>query len=126
MIVVSDQLCNFAKYSVMRLRPTHDPHLQDLVHTVNGYKGGMYSFYSGHASNSFTVAFFIISILKEKRHYIFPVALSYAIITSYSRIYLGVHYPADILTGAVIGILLGTLFANLHKIFRNRFFPSPI
>jgi undecaprenyl-diphosphatase len=126
MIVVSDQLCNLAKYGVMRLRPTHDPNLQALVHTVKGYQGGMYSFYSGHASNSFTVAFFIINTLKAERKYIIPIALCYAIFTSYSRIYLGVHYPFDVLTGAIIGAMLGTIFAYSHNQIRKHYFAHSI
>jgi undecaprenyl-diphosphatase len=121
MIVVSDQLCNLAKYGVMRLRPTHDPSLQALVHTVKNYQGGMYSFYSGHASNSFTVAFFVIYSLRAEKKFITPIAFCYAILTSYSRIYLGVHFPVDVVTGAVIGAMLGTVFAHLHTKFRERF-----
>lgn len=121
MIVVSDQLCNLAKDSIMRLRPTHEPHLQSLVHIVNNYRGGMYGFYSGHSSNAFAVAFFMITILANKRKYIIPVTLSYAILTVYSRIYLGVHYPGDILTGAIIGSLLGTGFAFAHKKLRAKY-----
>ncbi|MFA5974447.1 MAG: phosphatase PAP2 family protein [Lentimicrobiaceae bacterium] len=124
MIVASDQLCNLAKMSFMRLRPSQEPHLQALVHIVNGYRGGMYGFYSGHSSNTFTVAFFIITTVAAERKYIIPITLIYAILTSYSRIYLGVHYPGDILTGALIGTLLGTGFAVAHGRLRKRYFKS--
>jgi len=124
MIVVSDQLCNLAKESIMRLRPSQEPHLQKLIHIVNEYRGGMYGFYSGHASNAFAVAFFIIIILAGKRKYIIPVSLSYAILTAYSRVYLGVHYPGDILTGALMGTFLGLGFAMAHEKLRSRFISS--
>ncbi len=121
MIVASDQLCNLAKVNVMRLRPSQEPHLQSLVHVVNEYRGGMYGFYSSHASNAFAVAFFMITALAKERKYLIPVCLVYAILTSYSRIYLGVHYPGDILTGAIMGVLLGTGFASAHSKSRNRY-----
>lgn len=121
MITASDQLCNLAKDSFMRFRPTHEPRIQDLVHTVNGYRGGMYGFYSGHSANSFSVALFIITALTKRRKYVIPVALGYATLTAYSRIYLGVHYPGDILTGALMGALAGTGFAYLHNRLREKY-----
>ena len=121
MVVASDQLCNLAKENVMRLRPSQEPNLHALVHIVNDYRGGMYGFYSGHASNAFAVAFFMITSITEKRKYLIPVCLVYAILTAYSRIYLGVHYPGDILAGAIIGTLLGTGFAYALSKLRNRY-----
>ncbi len=121
MIVASDQLCNVAKDSIMRLRPSQEPHLQSLVHIVNNYRGGMYGFYSGHSSNAFAVAFFMITIMVNERKYIIPVTLTYAILTAYSRIYLGVHYPGDILAGAIMGTILGISFAIAHNRLRSRY-----
>ncbi len=125
MIVFSDQFCNLAKDGFMRLRPSQEPHLQSLVHIVNNYRGGMYGFYSGHSSNAFAVAFFMITIMARERKYIIAVSLTYAILTAYSRIYLGVHYPGDVLTGTFIGALLGTGFAFAHGRLRNRFLKIP-
>ena len=121
MVVASDQLCNLAKENVMRLRPSQEPNLHALVHIVNDYRGGMYGFYSGHASNAFAVAFFMIMALAGERKYLIPICLAYAVLTAYSRIYLGVHYPGDILTGAIIGTLLGTGFAYAHSKLRSRY-----
>ena len=126
MIVVSDQLCNLSKDTIMRLRPSQEPHLSSLVHVVNDYRGGMYGFYSSHASNAFTVAFFIIISISANRKYIIPVILTYAILTAYSRIYLGVHYPGDILTGAMMGALVGTGFAFAHIRLRERYIKSSV
>lgn len=124
MIVVSDQLCNLAKNNVMRLRPSQEPHLYSLVHILNNYRGGMYGFYSGHAANAFAVALFMITIVAKDNKYIIAVSLTYAILTAYSRIYLGVHYPGDVLTGAIIGSLLGTGFAFVHTRLRDRYIKS--
>jgi undecaprenyl-diphosphatase len=121
MVVASDQFCNLAKDGFMRLRPSHEPNLQSMVHIVNNYRGGMYGFYSGHSSNAFAVAFFMITAIAKERKYIIAVSLTYAILTAYSRIYLGVHYPGDILTGTFIGALLGTGFAFTHNRLRVRF-----
>jgi len=126
MIIVSDQFCNLAKYSVMRLRPSQEPHLRAMVHIVNNYRGGMYSFYSGHASNAFAVAFFMITIVAGIRKYIIPVSIAYAMLTAYSRIYLGVHYPGDIAAGIIMGTLLGIGFAIAHDKVRARYFAQNI
>ena len=121
MIVFSDQICNLAKNNVMRLRPSQEPHLYSMVHILNDYRGGMYGFYSAHSANAFAVAFFMISLTADRRKYIIPVTLTYAILTSYSRIYLGVHYPGDILMGAIMGMLIGTGFAFAHTRLRDRY-----
>jgi len=123
LIVISDQLCNLSKESVMRYRPSQEPHLQTLVHTLNGYRGGTYGFYSGHASNAFAVAFFMISLVAGERKYIIAVSILYAVLTAYSRIYLGVHYPGDILMGAIVGTILGKGLAYAHEKLRARYLP---
>lgn len=126
MIAASDQLCNLVKVSVMRLRPSQEPHLQAIVHVIKGYHGGMYGFYSGHASNAFAVAFFVIAILAKERKYMIAVCLVYAALIAYSRIYLGVHYPGDVFAGALSGTLLGTGFAFAHIILRAKYLASKI
>jgi len=124
MIALSDQLCNLSKVSVMRLRPTHELHLQALVHTVNGYRGGMFGFYSAHASNNFAIACFMINSIESKRKYLIPFSLICAMLIAYSRVYLGVHYPGDIITGAIVGVIVGTFFAYIHKKLRTRYMAS--
>ena len=124
MIVASDQLCNLAKDGFMRLRPSHEPHLRTIVHVLkyangNEYRGGMYGFYSGHSSNAFAVALFLITALFRNSKYIIPIALIFAVLTAYSRVYLGVHYTGDILVGAIMGSLLGIGFAVLHEKLRE-------
>lgn len=107
LILISDQLCNLFKESFMRLRPTHEPHLEGMIHTLKNYTGGMYGFYSGHAANAFAVAVFLLTALKWKPNYLILIAFSFASLTAYSRIYLGVHYPGDVLFGAFMGSILG-------------------
>jgi undecaprenyl-diphosphatase len=119
MIAASDQICNVLKLSTLRLRPSHEPRFENVIHLVNGYKGGMYGFCSSHAANSFALAFFIlVSLWRQK--VIIAVALLYAIATSYSRIYLGVHYPGDVLVGALIGSSAGLVVAMAHTKIRDK------
>lgn len=113
MVTASDQMANLAKYGARRLRPSHDPQIEQLVHSVNEYKGGQYGFFSAHASTNFAVAIFLLFFFRRKYRWMIPVLLIWAFIMAYSRIYLGVHYPGDILAGMLVGIILGSLFAWL-------------
>lgn len=113
MILVTDQLSNFFKYGVQRLRPCHDPTLQDLVRLVKKSCGGKYSYFSAHAGNNFALAFFFSSLLKTKYRYIGILLAFWAVLVSYSRIYIGVHFPLDIITGALIGLIFSWLFLKL-------------
>jgi len=91
----------------MRLRPCHDPSLSELVHTVYEKCGGQYGFYSSHASNHFAIATIVSVFIKEKVQRIWIYALFiWAAVVSYSRIYLGVHYPGDVVTGAIAGTVI--------------------
>ncbi len=103
-ILISDQFSGLIKDAVQRLRPTHDPALQNIVHHVVD-KGGQYGFFSSHASNTFTTAVFTALLFRNTRYNL--LILAWATLVSYTRIYLGLHYPFDILTGMLFGILLG-------------------
>ena len=103
-IVISDQISSgLIKEQVQRLRPSHAFELKNMVHLVNGYSGGRFGFVSSHAANSFGFAF-ISSTLFRNRKYT-SLIFCWAVLVSYSRMYLGVHYPLDILGGALVGIL---------------------
>lgn len=106
-VLLCDQLSGLIKDLVMRLRPSRDPSLMYNIHVVNGYRGGMYGFVSSHAANTFGVAMFL-GLLVRYRWFSIMLFL-WASLNSYSRIYLGVHFPFDILGGAALGILLGWL-----------------
>jgi undecaprenyl-diphosphatase len=85
----------------LRLRPSRNPELEGIVHLVNGYKGGLYGFISAHAANTFGLAVFLSLIFRD-RWFVISI-LAWAAVVSYTRIYLGVHYPLDIICGAMWG-----------------------
>jgi undecaprenyl-diphosphatase len=101
-----------------RLRPCHEPSLEGLIHLVNGKCGGLYGFVSSHASNSFNVALLSLMFIK-KRWYSVSIVL-WASVVGYSRIYLGVHYPGDVIFGALLGALIGWGVYKLYEITDNR------
>jgi undecaprenyl-diphosphatase len=105
LITLSDQAANLLKASVQRPRPCKDPEIGHLVHRVNNYCGGMFGFVSGHAANSFGLATFVSFLFRRK--WVTAGMVCWAVLVSYSRIYLGVHYPGDILGGALVGMFLG-------------------
>lgn len=107
-LILSDQISTLIKNLIERPRPTREISLDGLVQTVNGYLAGRYGFISSHASNSFAFALFTTLLFRHKAYTI--TIFIWAIINSYSRIYLGVHYPADIIGGIFLGLSLGGLF----------------
>lgn len=117
-IVISDQFASgFLKNTVKRLRPSSVEDLSGVIHLVKGYLGGgKYGFASSHASNSFGFAM-LSSLILRRRNYAIAI-LTWAIVVGYSRIYLGAHYPLDVLGGATIGITAAYLCKWLLK--KNR------
>ena len=114
LITASDQLSvKMFKEVFQRLRPCRNEEIIDLVYIVNGYCAGKYSFVSSHAANSFALAAFTSLILKNRAYSWF--IYSWAAVVSYSRIYLGVHYPGDVLGGAVLGIGVGVMLWLLYR-----------
>ena len=113
LITFSDQFTNLIKNPFERLRPCNTEGVIEQIRNFN-YKPSSYSFYSGHAASSMTFSFFVILILKSHYKYIWFLLL-FPLLFGYSRIYLGVHYPLDIVSGYFAGIFFGYLFFLLQK-----------
>lgn len=109
LIAASDQLSVQLKDFVQRPRPCHDPVLQTTIHLVKDYCGGAFGFVSSHASNAFALITFLYLSCNARMKWLKFVMIPWAVTVSYSRIYLGAHYPLDILAGWMLGILLGII-----------------
>lgn len=116
-IVIADQVASgILKDTVKRLRPSRDPELENMVELVKNYRGGLYGFVSSHAANSFGLALLASQLFRNR---IFTtIIFLWAIINAYSRIYLGVHYPGDILGGIIVGLFAGWVVYWLIKKFK--------
>jgi len=114
-------ISGFMKDFFQRFRPSRDPQFEGMVHIVNGYTGGRFGFASSHAGTSFALATFIFLLFRENYKWIVWIFL-WAAVMAYTRVYLGVHYPGDILVGGIIGTILGWAMYKLCIWVRQRFF----
>ena len=122
LITLCDQFASgFCKPYFHRLRPSQSPDLAEVIDLVNDYRCGLYGFISSHASNTFGVSVFFMLLIRSRK--VSLLLLLYACLASYSRIYLGVHYPLDILAGALWGILCGVMVYMLYRWLSKRFSP---
>ena len=120
LIALSDQTSNLFKFGFKRLRPCHDESIMPMVRLVKSRCGGMYSYFSAHASNAMAIAVFF-SLLFKKNYKFLPVFLIlWALLVAYSRIYIGVHFPADVLTGIFFGTMYACIFYKLYKLFLTK------
>lgn len=116
-ITCCDQMASgFLKPTFQRFRPSRSPEISHLVHIVNGYTGGKYGFASSHAANVFGLATFCSLLFSNRKLSLF--LFSWAVLVSYSRIYLGVHYPGDIIVGTAIGLFFGYLIFKILPKFK--------
>ena len=119
MVAFSDQFTNMIRGVFERLRPNNDTSISHLLRTL--IRPQSYSFTSGHATTSMVFTVFIYLLFKDKYKYI-RLLFIFPLIFAYSRLYLGVHFPIDILTGATIGSLIGIVFFKLHLKLQKRLF----
>jgi len=118
-VVCCDQLSSSVfKPLFHRLRPTRDPFILDMIDTVNGYRGGLYGFCSGHAANSFGLAVFFMWIVRDVK---FGISVGiWAAINSLIRTYIGVHFVGDILVGAILGVVVASLMYWIYKLLTSK------
>ncbi|MGX7667079.1 phosphatase PAP2 family protein [Flavobacterium pedocola] len=123
MIAFTDQVTNLVKNAVQRLRPCNDLEIKDIIRIVKS--SDTYSYFSGHAMNSMASTVFVFFILRKYYRYAFLLFL-FPLIFAYSRIYLGLHFPSDILSGYLFGVIAGFGFLKLYDIFRRKYFPESL
>ncbi len=109
---------SFVKPFVARWRPTHDLEIGMLVDTVNGYRGGNYGFFSSHACNTFSIALFF-SLLTRSRALSFFL-IGWSLVNCWTRLYLGVHFPGDILVGLLWGAVVGGIVFIFYFLVSKR------
>ena len=118
-VTLADQVSvHLFKNTFQRLRPCHEPALNGLVHLFNGECGGKFGFVSSHATNSFNFALLSLLFIR-KRWYTISIIL-WALVIGYSRIYLGVHYPGDVICGSLLGALVGWSIYKLYELTDNK------
>lgn len=118
LITFTDQSTNLFKNHFQRLRPCSNPEINSFIRIVKSSE--TFSFFSGHASNSMASSVFIFLIVRKYYNYTFLIFL-FPLIFAYSRIYLGLHYPLDILTGYLFGIFAGLFFYKLFQAFEKKY-----
>ena len=118
-ILIADQVsASIIKPLVERARPSHNPDLDSTIHIVNGYRGGPFGFVSSHAANCFGIALLLAMIFKN-RLFTWTMVV-WATLMCYSRIYLGVHYPGDIVCGALLGYAAAWVVYRLLQWFARK------
>ncbi|WP_166920448.1 phosphatase PAP2 family protein [Flavobacterium poyangense] len=121
LIAFTDQTTNLVKNTVQRLRPCNNPDINSFIRVVQVRKS--FSFFSGHAANTMAVATFLYLVLKRHFKYLGFLFL-WPLVFAYSRIYLGLHYPGDILTGYFVGAVFGSLIYLGYRKLKPRYFPG--
>lgn len=121
LVLCSDQVSSsIFKPIFERPRPCHNETIKDLVYLPNGHCGGAYGFISSHACNTFALAAYLTLLLRKHYSKIAWVMFTWATLVAYSRIYMGVHYPGDVIVGAAVGALIGLVLGTIaNRIIKN-------
>ena len=118
LIFVADRICSgLVKPMVGRWRPAQDPQLMYMVDVVRGYRGGRFGFFSGHACNTMCMAVFLSMLFRSAK--VTLVLIFWSLTTTFTRLYLGVHYLGDVCVGWCVGVILGLLFYYLMRRFQR-------
>lgn len=118
LIFVADRICSgLVKPMVARWRPAQDPQLMYMVDVVRGYRGGRFGFFSGHACNTMCMAVFLSMLFRSAK--VTLVLIFWSLTTTFTRLYLGVHYLGDVCVGWCVGVILGLLFYYLMRRFQR-------
>lgn len=117
LVAATDQITNIFKYEFQRLRPCSDPAINTIIRVVKSSE--TFSFFSGHAANTMAVAAFLFLLLKKQYRYFWLIFL-WPLIFAYSRIYLGLHYPIDIMCGYLCGWITGYSMFKMFHYFSKR------
>jgi len=120
LLVFTDQITNLFKSGFQRLRPCNNPDICTKIRIVQARKS--FGFFSGHAANTMAVATFLYLIFKRDFKYFWLLFL-WPLIFAYSRIYLGLHYPLDIISGYLFGVIMGFLMFKLYQVVQKRDIP---
>ncbi|MBO3272199.1 phosphatase PAP2 family protein [Hymenobacter defluvii] len=124
LILASDQLASgLLKPWAHRLRPSHAPGLAEQLHLLHGYRGGPYGFVSSHAGNVFALAFYLFFTARHRLPWLAWVLFPWAALVAYSRVYLGVHYPSDVLVPALLSVPLAYGVGRLYAWGAARWVP---
>lgn len=125
LIFCTDQLASTViKGMQIRYRPSHIPGIENLLHYVDNYRGGLYGFVSGHATNVSGITIYLTLLSKNKIRWLPYLLFAWAVLVCYSRIYLGVHFPGDVIGGIFFGSLTGWMFVLIYKHLESKFYKT--
>ncbi|MCD7962701.1 MAG: phosphatase PAP2 family protein [Rikenellaceae bacterium] len=118
-VILADQICNLFKYGLKKFRPSQNPALEGMVYTLKGYRGGLYGPFSAHSATVMAISAITVRIFRNNIYTVF--IYLWAALVMYSRIYLGVHFPLDLLCGGLTGYLIGIWFYRIYvKFLKDR------